>query len=225
MCLSCNTPAFLWDEFFATAAYLTNLTAATANKGHTPYELWFDRTPSLSHLQEIRCRALSLQLPVPSKIYACSTPCILIGYTPHSKAYCLWEPSTSRIFNSFHVTFTEHLNAQPSPLLPGKTLGTENAACPPSWESPGAPLPPNPPLPSNHPFSHPSNFDLSLPPSDHKTLSAKIPYMSITCSSLPPSVLPARLGLKAYHSSWLSEARGLDCFQPETEPQAICVCS
>jgi hypothetical protein len=38
------------------------------------------------------------------------------------------------------------------------------------------------------------------------------------------SVLPARLGLKAYHSSRLSEARGLDCFQPETEPQAICVC-
>jgi hypothetical protein len=41
MCLAFNTPAFLWDEFFTTAAYLTNLTAATANKGHTPYELWF----------------------------------------------------------------------------------------------------------------------------------------------------------------------------------------
>jgi hypothetical protein len=41
MHLSCNAPAFLWDEFFATAAYLTNLTAATANKGRTPYELWF----------------------------------------------------------------------------------------------------------------------------------------------------------------------------------------
>lgn len=30
MQLSCNAPEFLWDEIFATAAYLTNPTAATA---------------------------------------------------------------------------------------------------------------------------------------------------------------------------------------------------
>lgn len=50
MRLACNTPKFLWDEFFTTAAYLTTLTAATTNSGHTPYELWFNRKPSLSHL-------------------------------------------------------------------------------------------------------------------------------------------------------------------------------
>jgi transposase InsO family protein len=95
MRLSCNAPAFLWDDFFATATYLTTLTAATANNGRTPYELWFGRPPSLSHLREIGCHAFSLQMPAPSKIYACSTPCVLIGYAPHSKAYRLWEPSSS----------------------------------------------------------------------------------------------------------------------------------
>jgi transposase InsO family protein len=161
MRLACNAPGFLWDEFCATAAYLTNLTAATANKGRTPYELWFDRTPSLSHLREIGCRAFCLQQPPPSKIYACSTPCILIGYAPHSKAYRLWDPSTSRVFNSFHVSFTEHLDAEPKDLLPGTILGTDSAASPPSWDVNG-PVPPSDPTPP-HPFS-------SLPPTSPSTL-------------------------------------------------------
>lgn len=42
MRLSCNAPAFLWDEFFTTASYLTNLTAASANNRLTPYQLWFN---------------------------------------------------------------------------------------------------------------------------------------------------------------------------------------
>jgi hypothetical protein len=108
-------------------------------------------------------------MPAPSKIYAHSTPCILIGYTPHSKAYQLWEPSTSRVFNSFHVTFTEHLNAEPTSLLPGKTLGTERATIPPSWESPVLPflliLPSQPIIPSH---IHPILIYLRLPPNELK---------------------------------------------------------
>ncbi len=105
MRLACNAPAFLWDEFCATAAYLTTLTAATANNGKTPYELWFSRKPSLSHLKEIGCRAFALHTLALSKVYQRSFPCILIGYAPHSKAYRLWDPSSSRVFNSYHVSF------------------------------------------------------------------------------------------------------------------------
>ncbi len=105
MRLACNTPASLWDEFCATAAYLTTLTAATANNGKTPYELWFSRKPSLSHLKEIGCRAFALHTLALSKVYQRSFPCILIGYAPHSKAYRLWDPSSSRVFNSYHVSF------------------------------------------------------------------------------------------------------------------------
>ena len=65
MRIACGAPGSLWDEFSSTAAYLTNFTAATANLGRTPYELWFERKPSLSHLREIGCRAFALQLPPP----------------------------------------------------------------------------------------------------------------------------------------------------------------
>ena len=82
MRIACNTPGSLWDEFCLTTVHLTRLTAATANQGRTPYQLWFGWLPSLSHLREIGCNAYALHTPSPSKIYARSLPCILIGYAP-----------------------------------------------------------------------------------------------------------------------------------------------
>jgi hypothetical protein len=122
MHLACNMPPSLWDEFCITAAYLTNLTAMPMLGGKTPYELWYGWRPSLSHLCEIKCCAFSLIQTNNPKIYHKSMPCILIGYAPSSKAYCLWDVATGKVFNSFHVTFIEHLNSLPSTLLPRMTI-------------------------------------------------------------------------------------------------------
>jgi transposase InsO family protein len=139
MRLACNAPASLWDEFCATAAYLTNLTASSSINQKTPHELWFGHVPSLNHLREIGCRAFALIQTNKSKLFRRSTPCTLIGYAPHSKAYRLWDNTTGSVFNSFHVTFIEHLDDQPSDLLPGTTVLFDPDA-PPSWETP-APCP------------------------------------------------------------------------------------
>jgi len=125
----------MWDEFVAIVAYLANFCASSSLKGKTPHELWFGRVPSLSHLREIGCRTFALKQTNNPKIFQHSTPCTLIGYTPHSKAYHLWDNTTGIIFNSFHVTFIEHLHAQPSDLMPGKTV-LLNPDAPPSWEVP-----------------------------------------------------------------------------------------
>src|SRR5258707_1902603 len=135
MQLACNVPAHLWDEFCTTAAYLTNLTMSYSANGTTPHKKWFGTVPSLSHLHEIGCRAFSLIQTHNLKLFRRSTPCTLIGYAPHSKAYCLWDNTTGVIFNSFDVTFVEHLDALPSNLLPGTTV-TLDANAPPSWETP-----------------------------------------------------------------------------------------
>jgi GAG-pre-integrase domain/Integrase core domain len=50
MRLACKAPNDLWDEFCLTAGYLTNRVSTTALNGKTPFELWFDRHPSFSHL-------------------------------------------------------------------------------------------------------------------------------------------------------------------------------
>jgi hypothetical protein len=64
MQLVCNAPAALWDEFCATATYLTTLTASTVLNGKTPYEAWHEEPPSLLHLHKISCRAFAL---IPTK--------------------------------------------------------------------------------------------------------------------------------------------------------------
>jgi len=89
---------------------------------------------SLSHLCEIGCRAFALIQTHNPKIFQRSTPCVLIGYAPHVKAYRLWDTTTRKIFNSYHMSFIEHLQSQPTDLLPG-TMINLNPDAPPSWDT------------------------------------------------------------------------------------------
>ena len=112
MHLAFNAPISLWDEFCLTAAYLTNLTATSANHNKMPFKLWYSKIPSLSHLHEIKCCAFTFIQTNNPKIYCHSRPCMLIGYAPHSKSYCLWDNMSNSVFNLYHVTFIEHLDSQ-----------------------------------------------------------------------------------------------------------------
>jgi transposase InsO family protein len=110
MRLACNAPLNMWDEFMLTSSFLSNLTTSKSANGKTPHELWFDRKPNLSHLREIGCKAYVLIPTNNPKIAARSIECVLIGYTPNSKAYRCWHRESGRIFDSYHVTFVEHLD-------------------------------------------------------------------------------------------------------------------
>lgn len=79
----------------------------------------------------------------------------MIGYGSHTKAYRLWDPSSNRILDSFHVTFVEHLDAEPAPLHPGIILGLESTDAPGSWDAPTIPFPSEPPH-LDHPPSSPT---------------------------------------------------------------------
>ena len=74
---------------------------------------------------------------------------------------------SSRVFNSCHVTFFEHLDVVPSPLLPGTMLGTDRASSPLSWDVVGPHPHPHPPLPPSFPFS--SFFDDPSHTNDNQT--------------------------------------------------------
>ena len=101
-----NIPSNRWDEFAMTAGYLSARTP-TCTLGKTPFEIWHGRKPDLSHLREIGSCAFALILKHNPKIYERSFECVLVGYSLHSKAYCLYHPSTNRLFESFHVKFIE----------------------------------------------------------------------------------------------------------------------
>jgi hypothetical protein len=87
MRLACHAPLHMWDEFTLTSSFLSNLTTSKPLNGKTPHELWFNVKPNLSHLCEIGCKAYVLITTNNPKIAAQSIECVLIGYTPNSKAY------------------------------------------------------------------------------------------------------------------------------------------
>lgn len=179
MRLVCNTPPNLWEEFCATAAYLTNLTASTSIDRRTPYELWFQHVPSLSHLREIGCRAFALIPTNNPKILQHTVPCVLIGYAPCAKAYRLWDCSTGKIFNSFHVAFIEHLEELPSKLLPGKSSNHKKIPLNGTTMNPMIPhtmkILPYPTPPSTPPPQLPSSF-----PPDTPIASKNTPHLNTT---------------------------------------------
>jgi Reverse transcriptase (RNA-dependent DNA polymerase)/Integrase core domain/GAG-pre-integrase domain len=186
MRIACKAPDDLWDEFCLTAGYLTNRVSTSALNGKTPFELWFGRRPSFSHLREIGCSAYSLIHDQP-KLYERSTPCILIGYTHQSKAYRLWDPEKNRVFNSFHVTFIEHLDSEPRPYRPGKVLNNqadtvnEDMPPPPSKQTPPSDPPPSPPKTVDPPVYPP----ISAPLLNHASTALQQPSASNAVS--PPN--------------------------------------
>jgi len=201
MRLACNAPDFMWDEFCVTAAYLTTLTATSSLNGKTPFELWFGHPPSLSHLREIGCKAFALVLTHNPKLLQRSVPCVLIGYAPHAKAYRLWNPASGRVFNSYHVTFIEHLDAIPANLMPGTLVNLDEQGILPSWDSSASEMSttaPNPLPPSN--FINPSS-SLHLPISSSisgetapivPTLATNVPIMTPSIpNQLPSRIIPS----------------------------------
>ena len=202
MRIACSAPLDMWDEFCATAAYLNNLTFTSANhehQGKSPYQLWHSRDPPLLHLHEIGCRAYSLVMTHNPKLFECSVPCILIGYAPNSKAYRLWDPTTNRIFNSFHVSFIEshQLPLLPPPPYPPHTSNPllKNPSSPPS-DSPSSSssstinttkIPPKFPIPPST-LIHPT-LTSHFPQQPHAFIPISLPTHPLSPKS-PPSSSP-----------------------------------
>ena len=122
MCLACDAPLYLWDEFIQTASYLSMLTVSKLLGGWTPHELWFGSHPSISHLRKIGCCVYVLVSDNNPKIATWSLECVLISYAPHAKAYWCWEWGSQQIVDSHHVSFVKHLAAQPHALHPGVSV-------------------------------------------------------------------------------------------------------
>jgi len=87
--------------------------------GRTPFEAWHGKKPDLSHLCKVGSHAFTLILKHNPKIYEQSFECILIRYSPNSKSYHLYHPSTHCPFESFHVKFIEQKDDVSHPLYPG----------------------------------------------------------------------------------------------------------
>jgi len=118
ICPDLNLPANLWGECVLTSTYMKNHTLSRSLKGRTPFEAYYGKKPDLTHLRELGCRAFILKQGVNPKICCRSVECILIGYSPNSKAYWCYHRESQRIHTSQDVCFIESQDGMPTPTIP-----------------------------------------------------------------------------------------------------------
>ena len=87
----------------------------------------FHKPPDITHLKTFGCLCFPYIRPYNThKLQPRSTPCIFLGYPPHSNGYICLDPKTHRIYISRHVIFnkTEFLSHLSLPFQSTPTLVT-----------------------------------------------------------------------------------------------------
>ena len=74
----------------------------------SPYEILYNKPPSLDHLRVIGCKANAYNLTT-DKFAPKSTPTVLIGYPQNQKGYLLYDTTTHKVITTRNVTFDEHV--------------------------------------------------------------------------------------------------------------------
>nr|GEV06809.1 hypothetical protein [Tanacetum cinerariifolium] len=72
----------------------------------TPYELWYGKVPSLSHLKVLGCEAL-VKWDTSDKLQQRSVKCIFIGYPKQTMGYYFYFPSENKIVVARYTEFLE----------------------------------------------------------------------------------------------------------------------
>jgi hypothetical protein len=73
----------------------------------TPFELYFRRKPSISHLRPFSCKCFVLKCDNLDKFDSHSSDGILLRSTPHGRSYRVFNLETNTIVELCDVTFNE----------------------------------------------------------------------------------------------------------------------
>jgi hypothetical protein len=108
-----NVPPKFWAKATHTAVYVLNKTLSRTLP-RTPFESWYQRKPSLSHLHTFGCPAyIYAEKHTQTKLESKSRPGIFMGYTEENKAYHVWDTTKDKIVVTRDVIF--HETSVPSP--------------------------------------------------------------------------------------------------------------
>jgi transposase InsO family protein len=98
-----------WGDAIVAANYIRNRLPTRALTNKTPYEAFYNRKPSLTHLRVFGCKAYALiDDSKRGKFDAKSELCMMIGYAHQYKAYRLYNTVTKKVINSRNVQFNEN---------------------------------------------------------------------------------------------------------------------
>jgi hypothetical protein len=102
-----RTPRCFWADAISTTCYISKRIFLQSIVYLTPFELRFDRKPSISHLRPFGCKCFVLKHGNLDKFESPSFDGILLGYTPHGRSYRVYNLETNTVVESCDVTFNE----------------------------------------------------------------------------------------------------------------------
>jgi hypothetical protein len=101
-------PNSFWADAVKVAVYIKNCLPTRALPDRTPFELWHGSKPDISHLRIFGSLAYAWTAPVTrKKLDDRAKKAILIGYTPTSQQYLLYDLASKREFLARDVQFNE----------------------------------------------------------------------------------------------------------------------
>lgn len=107
MLLTANLPLKFWALAVTSAAYLKNRFPKSASEQRSPYELWYDVKPDLSHLRIWGCITYLHQTFETDKLKPRAKKVVMVGYGKSSTIYKIFDPNTSSVSYQHNVRFNE----------------------------------------------------------------------------------------------------------------------
>lgn len=103
-----NLALSFWAEAVNTAVYILNRAGPSPVKGKSPYQVWFNKDPSMDHL---RIFGSEVYVHVPKekrrKLDKKAKKGVFVGYSEDSKAYRVWIPEERKIEIARDIVFRE----------------------------------------------------------------------------------------------------------------------
>jgi hypothetical protein len=121
--IGASLPKAAWAECARTATFLENRLPSRSNQGKSSFELLYKRSPDLSVLRTVGCRAFVYNhKPTRTTLDPTARRGIMIGYAENTPGYrILMDTSTGVIRETMHATFVEGASYLPGRVesLPG----------------------------------------------------------------------------------------------------------
>ena len=98
-------PKSFWGYALETAVYVLNR-VPSKSVDITPYEIWYNKKPILSHMKVWGCPAYVKRI-VSDKLDAKSDKCLFVGYPKETIGYYFYHTLEKKVFVSKHAIFLE----------------------------------------------------------------------------------------------------------------------
>eukprot|EP00253_Pinus_taeda_P009741 PITA_09741 len=106
-----GTPATFWGEAAFAAVTILNKTNVKVNNTQTPHELWYGKTPTVKYFKIFGSKYCIKRTDENlGKFEPRADEGILLGYSPHTKAYKCYNKRLGKIIESIDVVVDEEGN-------------------------------------------------------------------------------------------------------------------